>query len=107
MNVDDMVVMMSLLDADGDGRVTKQEFGIYYKREVRSCDEKEFEAVWKEIDTDGDGVLSLSELCSFYGIDTGECADAVRAQHGMSDERVLEALAVQSLVNEARQKQPN
>ena len=99
-----MVVMMSLLDADGDGKVTKLEFSVYYKR-LRACDDAEFESVWREIDADGDGVLTLNELCKFYGIDTGECADALRAQRDMSDERVLEALALQSLVNEARQKQ--
>lgn len=104
MNVDDMVVMMSLLDADGDGKVTKLEFGVYYKR-LRDCDDAAFEAIWREIDADGDGILTLNELCNFYGIDTGDCASALKAHKGMNDDRVLEALALQSLVNEARQRE--
>ena len=38
MNVDDMAVMMDLLDADGDGKVSKAEFGAYYKR-LHNCED--------------------------------------------------------------------
>ena len=103
MNVDDMVVMMQL-DADGDGQVTKLEVGTFYKR-LKSCSDAEFEAMWTRMDKNSDGVLTLNELCEYYGIDAGVCANALEAQRGLDDAMVLEALQVQSLVNEARQKQ--
>ena len=104
MHVDDMVVMMQLLDADGDGQVTKLEFGTFYKR-LNSCSDASFEAMWTRMDKNGDGVLTLNELCEYYGIDMADCANASKAQRAMDDAMVLEALQVQSIVNEARQKQ--
>jgi hypothetical protein len=104
LSLDDMVVMMSLLDADGDGKVTKTEFGVYYKR-LNAVSDADFETVWREIDSDGDGILTLNELCAFYHIDTGECSQALASQKEMDDDRLLEALALQSLINEARQKE--
>ena len=105
MQVDDMVVMMNLLDTDGDGTVTKTEFGVYYKR-LKDCDNAAFEAVWKEIDTNGDGNLTLNELCDYYGVDQGEAASALKKfKKEMTDEKVLEALQLQSLLNEEQQRQ--
>ena len=104
LSLDDMVVMMSLLDADGDGKVTKTEFGVYYKR-LNAVSDADFEIVWREIDSDGDGILTLNELCAFYHIDTGECSRALASQKEMDDDRLLETLALQSLINEARQKE--
>ena len=104
MNVDDMVVMMSLLDADGDGRVTKAEFGVYYKR-LKACSDELFEAMWSQIDTNSDGELTLNELCKYYSIDCGLCAKKLSTQKEMDDDKILEALQLQSLLNEARQKQ--
>ena len=104
MNVDDMVGMMMLLDADGDGTVTRDEFAVYYKR-LKNCSDAEYEAVWREIDMDGDGTLTLNELCRYYGIDTGECAQSISEHKGLDDDKILEALQLQSLLNEVRQKQ--
>ena len=95
---------MNLLDTDGDGQVTRSEFGVYYKR-LKSCSDAEFEAVWKDIDANGDGELTLNELCDYYGVARSDCADAVKAQKSMSDEKVLEALQLQSLLNEVRLKE--
>ena len=100
-----MVVMMNLLDTDGDGTVTKTEFGVYYKR-LKDCDNAAFEAVWKEIDTNGDGNLTLNELCDYYGVDQGEAASALKKfKKEMTDEKVVEALQLQSLLNEEQQRQ--
>ena len=104
MDVDDMVVMMNLLDTDGDGRVTKGEFGVYYRR-LKDCSDDDFEAAWRQIDADGDGVLTLNELCKYYGIDTRECASRLAEHQALDDEKVLEALQLQSLLNEERMKQ--
>lgn len=104
LSMDDMVVMMGLLDADGDGQVSKQEFSVYYKR-LKAVSDAEFEAVWREIDKDSDGILTLNELCNYYHIDTGDCVRALASQKEMDDDKLLEALALQSLVNEARQKE--
>lgn len=106
--------MRVAMDKDGDGMVDKvcvcqscpdehcverrrwshlaqEEFKIAYKI-VYDGDENDFEAaydiVWKKIDKDGDGNLTVDELSAFYGFDkdggTGE----------MSDDQILQALAV-------------
>lgn len=104
MNVDDLVVMMNLLDTDGDGTVTKLEFGVYYKR-LKQCDDAAFEAAWKLIDGDGDGNLTLNELCKYYGVDTNNCATALKKYKSeMDDEKILEALQLQSLLQEEQQR---
>ena len=100
-----MVKMMSLLDADGDGRVSKLEFGVYYKQ-LKSCTDTAFEAAWKEIDQNGDGELTLNELCDYYGVARDECAAALKAHtSAMDDNKILEALQLQGLLNAARLKQ--
>ena len=99
-----MAVMMDLLDADGDGKVSKAEFGAYYKR-LHHCDDATVDAVWRAIDRDGDGNLTLKELCDYFGISANECASTMKAQREMDDDRVLEALQLQSLINEERAKQ--
>ena len=104
MNVDEMVVMMSLMDTDGNGQVTKSTFGAYYKR-LKACSDAEFDSAWRQIDTNCDGVLSLNELCQYYSIPCGECASALAAQKEMDDEKILEALQLQALLNEARLKE--
>ena len=106
LSVDDMVAMMHMLDADGDGTVSKTEFGIYYKR-LKGIDDAAFDEVWRKIDTDGDGNLSVNELCAYYDIDSGECNRALQREkkREMSDEQLLEALQLQSLLNEERQRQ--
>lgn len=101
MNVDDMAALMGLLDTDGDGTVTKVEFGAYYRR-LKDCSDSEFDRVWSELDSDGDGVLTLKELCAYYCIDAGEATSAIESQKQMSDDKLLEALQLQAIVNEAR-----
>jgi hypothetical protein len=103
MDVDDMVAMMCLLDTDGSGDVTKAEFGVYYKR-LKSCDDEAFELAWRKIDANSDGVLSVDELCDYFGVPRSECATKLKEQQRMSDDQILEALQLQSLLNEARAK---
>ena len=104
LSLDDMVAMMSILDADGDGVVSRQEFNVYYKRINKQCSAAAFDDVWRAIDADGDGRLTIDELCNFYGIDSSECARKCTAQKSLDDDKLLEALELQSLINEARQK---
>ena len=74
LTVDDVVAMMSVMDADGDGEVTKEEFCSYYQR-LKRCGEAELEAQWKRMDVNADGILTVSELCSYHGIDAGQCSE--------------------------------
>jgi len=54
------------LDRDGDGEVTKEEFRAVFKK---SFPHVPFEPVWREIDQDGDGSLSMAELAEYYGME--------------------------------------
>ena len=87
-------------------RPLARRFGIYYKR-LKDLDDAAFDHVWSQIDGDGDGILTVGELCRYYKIDAGECSTALQRTRGqeMSDEKLLEALQLQSLLNEERQRQ--
>ena len=50
---------------DGDGEVSKAEFRIAFKSLFPDA---KFEMVWKQIDKDGDGSLSMAELANYYGL---------------------------------------
>ena len=104
LTVDDVVAMMSVMDADGDGEVTKEEFCSYYQR-LKRCGEAELEAQWKRMDVNADGILTVSELCSYHGIDAGQCSEALQRQRGMDDEQTLLILQREYEVNESRVKE--
>ena len=102
MDVDNLVSLMTLLDVDGDGTVRKDEFGIYY-RQLKDLSNEEFEAVWKEMDANGDDELILQELSAYYGVDSDLCAKRKKEQT-LEDDRLLELLQLQSLLTESRLK---
>lgn len=95
---EDLIDMMHLLDSDGDGEVTKDEFKPFLMRVKQWTDESDFEREWKKIDLNGDNVLQLSELCDYYGVDTSAVVAGCEKRRDMTDEQVLEALQRQSEV---------
>jgi hypothetical protein len=98
---DDLVDMMDLLDSDGDGEVSKIEFKGYFLR-IHPMSEAAFEEEWSKIDTNGDEQLQLSELCEYYGVDTADVEASVQERHEMSDEKILELLALQGELQKER-----
>ena len=89
-----------MLDADGNGEVTKEEFGEFFMR-ANNIDQEAFDKVWLRIDADGDGHLSFEELCTFYDVDTSKATEKVQARRKMSDDDVLEALQQQTKLADA------
>ena len=60
----------------------------------------ELDAVWNKIDADGDGNLTTEELARFYGFSwDGDAANE------MTDEQILEALAMYSQMFDAKQRE--
>jgi len=91
--------MLSALDADGDGTVTKDEFkDAWYKLHSSSGKPAptaaEFDKTWAGIDADGDGTLSCEELAKHFGFDL----KAKGGSQDMSEEQILEALSMQSFL---------
>ena len=62
-----MMQIMENLDMDGDGDVTKEEFAIPWMKLFPKLLRTDFDRVWKNIDKDGSGTLSLPELAAYYG----------------------------------------
>jgi Ca2+-binding EF-hand superfamily protein len=105
---DDMVEMMAVLDADGDGEVTKQEFKEWYQVHVSvkgaKLSDEEFEKVWKKIDEDGDGKLQQSELCKYFKISFDKSKQEHVRRKSMTDMDTLEALTLQTQLLEAKKQ---
>lgn len=96
----DMLEMWACLDGDGDGEVSKAEFKIWYQGNMKNGEggaptDDAFEKLWKKIDRDGDGILSMGELCSFFGISFGAVQADLDVRKNMSDEEIMEAIAMQ------------
>ena len=72
-----------------------------YRRIVPNATQEQYDEVWKKMDADGDGNLTVSELASFYGFDFD------RDKNDMSDEQILEALQIKAqldtMAEEAKQ----
>jgi len=98
----DLVEMMAVLDKDGDGEVSKDEFKIWMEREMK-IEGVEFEKLWVKIDQDGDGSLQQSELCAYFGISFDEADADLQKKLDMSDEEILQALQMQSLLAEQKE----
>ena len=90
--------MIAMLDKDGDGTVSDQEFFAVWKDMNSgqfSGDEAALNAAaaaqWKIIDSDGDGNLTVQELATYYGFnfDMGVAT-------AMTDEQILNVLAMQA-----------
>lgn len=98
MSIDEaqLKTMMSQLDEDGNGNVTKDEFRTPYKKLFPKTTDKEFDALWAKIDQDSSGTLELKELAKYYGYDL----DKLKDDQEMSDEQILEALQMQAALAE-------
>jgi len=58
-------------DADQNGSLDRDEFKIFYKEFLlslggKSPGKKKTEKAWKEVDNDGDGLISWNEFCSWW-----------------------------------------
>lgn len=100
-SLDDLVDMMDLLDSDGDGEVTKEEFKTMFCRVNRLTD-AQFENEWVKIDTNGDGNLQMNELCDYYGVNVNDVENNVAERRAMSDEKILELLQMQAELQEEK-----
>jgi len=91
--------MMAMLDRDGDGKVTKDEFMAPYKKLFPKVTDKDFNATWKKIDSSGDGVLQRKELAQYYGFSL-DAKGGAGADDEMTDVQILEALQMQTALAE-------
>ena len=57
------------LDTDHDGKVSKDEFYVPYKKLFPRVTDAEFDKVWTKMDSNGDGILQFNELAAHYGYD--------------------------------------
>ena len=104
MTKEDLVVMMNIMDADGSGEVERNEFEEFYRRMYPKMSDPEFDSLWKVIDKNGDNNLSFDELCEHFGVDLAEANDARIEQLSMTDEKILEALQLQAVLDEEMKK---
>jgi len=101
---EDMIEMMSLLDADGNQDVSKAEFKEYCRTANIVTDPGEFEEMWKLIDDNGDGVMQFSELCTYFGVDVDGAEEGAKQRKEMSDEQIFQMLDVSSKMYEEKQR---
>tara|TARA_B110000046_G_C12910379_1_gene362569 strand:- start:561 stop:866 length:306 start_codon:yes stop_codon:yes gene_type:complete len=68
---------------------TQEEYKAAYLKAFPETKDEEYETLWKKIDADGDGNLTVAELAKFYGfnVETGAAAE-------MDDEDILKMLQV-------------
>ena len=93
--------VMDMLDKNKDGKVTAVEFKIPWMKLFPKLKDDDFEEAWKLIDANGDGNLSMDELAAYYGYDLNK-GNAEQAE--MSDEKILEALAMQAALVEMEEE---
>ena len=101
--------IMETLDIDGDGDVSKEEFMVPWMKLFPKLHRADYDKVWKEIDKDCSGTLSLPELASYYGFNLSPSAKRAGDQTAnMTDEQIMEALqlsaALQELAEEKEQR---
>jgi len=99
--------MMSVLDNDGDGEVTKEEFKDWYQQHITvkgaKVSDADFEKLWLLIDANGDGILQQSELCTYFRVSFEATKEESNSRKNMTDDDVLAALALQTQLYEAKQ----
>ena len=105
-------VQVAAGDVDGDGDVSKEEFMVPWMKLFPKLTRADFDKVWKGIDRDESGTLSLPELASYYGFNLSPSAKRAGDQtKDMTDEQIMEALQMSAALQdiaaekEARQKQ--
>ena len=84
------------LDEDASGTIDVEEFGHAYKKLNAGASDADVATVFKTIDVNGDGSISLEELALYYGmrVTDGQVADGVDIS-GMSDQQKAELLALE------------
>ena len=87
--------MVQLLDKDGDGEVSQDEYKVVYMSLFPKTTLEEFNAIWMKMDADGDGNLTVQELAKFYGFDLEGSSSTE-----MTDEQILQALQLQAALVE-------
>lgn len=87
--------MIKLMDKDGDGTVSKEEFKVAYNQAAPDgpVTDDLYDQVWSKIDADGDGNLTVEELAKYYGFKLGTDGMAAGTDE-MNDDAILEALAM-------------
>lgn len=90
--------VMDSLDIDGDGKITKDEFKVPWKKLFPKLSNADYDTAWKGIDKNGDGELSLKELATYYGFDLTKKKG--ESQEELSDEKIMEALQMQATLAE-------
>lgn len=63
----DLMDIFDHIDDDGDGVMTKTELWTYVTSKETSMSESEFNALFKQIDTDGSGMIDFVEFVTFMG----------------------------------------
>jgi len=98
---DDLEAMIKAMDTDGDGVCTKVEFKAAYvelmKKEGKTISDANYDQLWARLDKDGSNDVSVAELAGFYGYDIK--AGALVERDDMSDEDIMEMLALASLLS--------
>ena len=74
--------------------IPQDEFKAVYMAMFEETKPDEYEAIWKRIDADGDGNLTVKELASFYGFAWDDSEGGTGTAAEMTDEQILEALQV-------------
>jgi len=93
--------MIKLMDKDGDGTVTKDEFKVAWKMGVDAdITDDALSALWKKIDVDGDENLTVGELAAHFGFDQGS-----ENSNEMTDQQILNALALSAAIDAAASKE--
>ena len=96
---DQLEQIMEMLDRDKDGRVTADEFKVPWLKLFPKLKEPDFKVAWKRIDADGDGILSMTELASYYGFDLS--TNSMSKGEDLDDDmKILEALQMQAALAE-------
>eukprot|EP00965_Chrysotila_dentata_P156203 5160594-Pleurochrysis_carterae.AAC.1 len=72
------------------------EFRLPYMKLFPKMTLAQYDEVWKKIDLNGDGSLSVTELGAYYGFHLSPNGVRGSSQEEMSDEQILEALKVAS-----------
>eukprot|EP01043_Picozoa_sp_COSAG02_P077815 COSAG02_NODE_17223_length_1020_cov_1.096634_2_plen_176_part_01 len=78
----DLQDLFALVDANGDGRVTKEEATEYLRKERQvDLDMHSIDIIWQALDEDGSGDLDITEFPRFLEVVNRETARAATAKN--------------------------
>jgi len=86
--------MLKAMDKDGDGQCSKAEFKGPYLAQFGQMDDKEYDIVWKKIDTDSSGDVSVTELAAYFGFKFTADGKLEPTKDDMDDDDILAMLAM-------------